>query len=154
MKSFKFEEFIDIGNPSPLWHACNESQFEIVQLLLEKKCKFNTPAPDGTTPFMVASLHGDHKIIGLFAQTSILQADTTMNDKEASLLIPLSRHYPKFNEDIEEDDTVSLDNNAIEYKELQAHITSHFCPMKKNWIEHSKLGLYDASLNCDVNCQR
>jgi hypothetical protein len=45
---------IDHGNPSPLWHAVNNNNCDVVQLLLRRNASCNQKQADGLTPLELA----------------------------------------------------------------------------------------------------
>ncbi len=130
LENFQARKFIDKGDPTPIWHAVNHGHSEVVKLLLRYGCDANKPAPDGTTPKMIAELHDDNATMQMFPDDpKDLKSDSVQSGSGKSSLISLSHIYPKFNQRIENNE-VPMHSNIIPVD---------FCPIKNNWLPNQSL---------------
>jgi hypothetical protein len=62
---------INEGSPTPFWHATNEGRKDILKFLMkDKRIKFDEPAPDGTTPLMIAIAKEHSALLPIFEELS------------------------------------------------------------------------------------
>ncbi len=156
LENFGVNEFIDKGDPTPIWHAVSHGHSEVVKLLLRYGCDAEKAAPDGTTPKMIAELHEDEKIMQLLKD--IPDCPENKNEpihygrKEKSPLISLSRFYPRFHEEIKNNKAPRhFDQLKISCENVSPSI---FCPMEPKWLKQQSMEEYDESLRQKDSCTK
>lgn len=69
---------------TPLHYAASKQQIEVAQLLLRKGALANAPAPDGTTPLMMAARSGSSKMVNLLLEHGADPTTLSLNKLSAA----------------------------------------------------------------------
>ncbi len=154
------ENFINSGNPSPIWHAVNQGHHDVVKALIRNgHCDLTSEAPDGTTIDLLAFLYDDKEMINILKDASLDGIEENQDEKQEfkSTLLLSSDIFPKFNDDIEEpfSSGVVRKEKIITYDELEQQRQQGFCPISKlNYKDPRLKDFYYFGDTCNGHCER
>ena len=137
-QTFHHDDFINAGNPSPVWHAADQGHQNIIQILRKYNCNYEAKAPDGTTAKMMAILNGNK---------------VTQNEENPHHdIIKMSQRFPLYKEP--EDLKMTFSNESCpSYSEIEEKKLPELCPLKHfNLRSQNIKQIRDIRKECHENC--